>query len=112
MILWATGARIPTTRRVIAGAVLALWLGTMAILVLPQLHRLLHADADGLNHHCLITQLQKHHSAEASGSSAVLVLPVLVPCAPGKLEVFLPSPADYLLCLSRGPPVLISSSAA
>ena len=105
---WAIAARQPANRRLIAAAVIALWLGTFALLVLPQLHHLLHPDAAGPEHHCLVTQLQQHHLAGAPGSSSPLVVALLVSGQPAVAEAFLPSPADYRVSFSRGPPVLIS----
>src|ERR1019366_8782872 len=47
-------------RLAVAALMLLLWLGTFALMVSPELHRLLHQDSQGLNHNCLITQIQQH----------------------------------------------------
>src|SRR5438046_10381187 len=44
----------------VAALMLLLWLGTFALAALPQLHSLLHKDAQALHHTCLIHQLQQH----------------------------------------------------
>jgi len=85
---------------------LSLWLGMWALGAFPELHRLLHSDAQSPGHNCLVTQLQ-HHS----------VLPVVaVTAAPAPQAAwnvldrhpdFLASASfDYRLSPSRAPPVL------
>src|SRR5216683_191494 len=83
----ATG--LQSTRRLRVGRVLVatlmagLLLGTLAMSAAPQLHRLLHQDANTLNHHCLVTQLNEH--------------PVLVGCA---TVLAPPPPISYSLICS------------
>jgi len=88
---------------------LLLWLGTFALAASPQLHRLLHQDAQSLNHHCLITQVQQY---SALGD----LPPVVAPAAPiaglesvCSAEFQLLPISDYRLSPSRGPPAFISS---
>ena len=89
---------------------LALWLGTLALTVSPELHRLLHQDSQSLNHECFVTQLSK-----ASSVSIHVAVPTL---APPWIELslsFLSEPgcfalSDYRLSPSRAPPAVISST--
>ncbi len=83
---------------------LLLWLATWALNVTPQLHLLLHNDAQSPDHNCLITQLQ-HHSVLTG------IAPVVVPTATtdwsepaGCPEFQLFGSFDYRLSPSRAPP--------
>jgi hypothetical protein len=83
---------------------LFLWLGTFALAASPQLHQLLHRDAQDLNHHCLITQIKQH--SLLSGAPTALT-PAPPPVGLGSIvcpdSQFLPT-FDYRLFFSRGPP--------
>jgi hypothetical protein len=87
---------------------LALWLGTLALTVSPELHQLLHQDSQNLNHECFVTQLSK-----ASSVLSNVAVPTL---APPWIELnlsFLSEPgyfslSDYRLSPSRAPPSVIS----
>src|SRR5437899_2988525 len=89
---------------------LSLWLGTLALAASPQLHRLIHKDAQSLNHHCLITHL-KQHSLLAASSTILAPTPPIVDvgsaCSPD--PQFLPT-RDYRLSPSRAPPSASSSN--
>jgi hypothetical protein len=96
-------------RLAIAGLMLSLWVGTFALTVSPELHRLLHQDAQGPDHNCLITQIQQHPlltgvvtiTAPAPASAAITTVP--------RPEVrFLPA-CDYGVSPSRAPPLPSSS---
>jgi hypothetical protein len=84
---------------------LALWLGTYALTASPQLHRLLHEDAPGLSHHCLVTQIQQHPLLV---SLAAALVPLAMLCAlltpAWAVSQFCPV-RDYRLPTSRAPPV-------
>ena len=83
---------------------LMLWLGTFALTALPQLHQLLHKDAQALNHHCLITQLQQHLLMAGSAVAFVPAAPITdLPSSPPVEFQFLPT-RDHRLSLSRAPP--------
>jgi len=108
----ATG--LQSTRRLRVGRVLiatlmaGLLLGTLALSAAPQLHRLLHQDANTLNHHCLVTQLNEH--AVLVGCAAILAPPPppisdLLICSAA--FQYLPA-SDHRLTPSRGPPSLSS----
>ena len=85
---------------------ISLWVALLALEVSPDLHRLLHEDAQSPNHTCLVTQFQ--HNLLLSGFVAAVMpaLPVVssAPRTSGHFE-FLPS-YDYRLAPSRAPPVL------
>lgn len=91
-----------------AGLMLLLWLGTFALAAIPQLHQLLHQDAQSLSHHCLVTQIQQHSLLAGPG-------PMLAPPAPpleaGWLcgaDFQIPHTSDCRLAPSRAPPSLPS----
>ena len=87
---------------------LGLWLVLFALTISPQLHRLLHEDADGADHHCLVTQIQ--HQPVLSGFVAAVLpaAPVLeTVCTPLADVRFVPA-YDYRLSPSRAPPAAFS----
>ena len=43
----------------VVSGMLLLWLGLFAVATSPQLHRLLHKDAQDFQHQCLITQIKQ-----------------------------------------------------
>jgi hypothetical protein len=98
-------------RFTLVGLVLSLWIATSAIAASPQLHRLLHQDAQHLNHYCLYTQLSQH-------SFLADFTPTLAPAPPtlatGAVSLSssesLPS-FDYVVSQGRAPPSLSSSIA-
>src|SRR6266852_340645 len=104
----ATG--LQPTRRLRVGRVLVatlmagLLFGTLALSAAPQLHRLLHQDANTLNHHCLVTQLNEH--AVLVGCAAILA-PAPPPISHSLIcsayFQYLPT-SDHRLTPSRGPP--------
>jgi len=87
---------------------LLLWVGTLALTVSPELHHLLHQDAQNPGHNCLITQIQQH---PLLAGFAIITAPAPAPvaiAAVSRAEVqFLPA-CDYRLSPSRAPPVLFS----
>jgi hypothetical protein len=90
---------------------LVLWLLTCALAASPQLHRLLHKDAQSPNHGCLFTQISQHLLAPATG----FVLGAKPEASAGmgmRLDEFelLPS-FDYLLSDGRAPPPSFASNA-
>ena len=92
-----------------AALMLILWLATFALTASPQLHHLLHHDAQSLNHHCLITQI-KQHQLLVDFAKAVAPTPLLADIGTFRWAEFqfLPT-CDYRLPPSRGPPSVISS---
>src|SRR5207247_10870896 len=92
------------SKLVVTCSMLFLWLATFALAVSPQLHRLLHQDAQSLNHHCLITQI-KQHSLIAGAPAALAPVPPPAGldsiCCPESQFV---ATFDFRICFSRGPP--------
>jgi hypothetical protein len=88
---------------------LALWLGTLALVVCPQLHGRLHSDAQNLSHRCVVTQVQQQGilSGVTPAITAVFTPPVLE-LAPQSNSLLLPS-SDRRLSPSRAPPFFYSS---
>jgi hypothetical protein len=89
---------------------LALWLGTFAVSASPQLHRLLHPDAQSASHQCVVTQVKDHLLLSASP-------PVTAPVPEFQSfvlacfsETNFPGERDYRLPPSRAPPSLFSSA--
>jgi hypothetical protein len=92
-----------------AGLMFVLWLGSFLLASSPELHRLLHSDAQSPNHHCLVTQIKEH--SVVSGCAA-LSAPVFTPTtfAPVRCAEFQFVPScDYRLSPSRAPPSAFSS---
>jgi hypothetical protein len=89
---------------------LLVWLGTFALTVSPELHHLLHQDAQGPDHHCLITQIQQHPLlAGFAPIVAPAPVPVVVALVCSAEAQFLPT-RDYRFSPSRAPPFLLSSA--
>ena len=110
MKFWRTSKHPRWGGRVaVAGVMLLLWVGTFALMVSPELHRLVHQDSQGPNHNCLITQIQ-HHPLLAGFVAVTAPTPAPVTVvAVWRAEVqFLPI-VDYRLSPSRAPPFLFSS---
>jgi hypothetical protein len=84
----------------------SLWVAMCALEVSPELHRLLHKDAQDPAHNCLVTQFQ--HDSVLSGfvAAAAPAIPdvrgVLVSC--GGFQF--PPSYDYRLPPSRAPPAV------
>ena len=96
-------------RLAVAGLMLLLWLGTFALTVSPELHRLLHQDAQGAEHNCLVTQLQQHSLlAGFAILAAPAPAPVLVALVSYPELQFVPA-CDYRLSPSRAPPFRFAS---
>ena len=96
-------------RASVAGLMLLLWLGIVALAVAPRLHLLLHDDAKAPQHNCLITQLNER---PVLAGCVVVLAPsppsvfVWLTCASD--FQFLPT-LDYGLSPGRGPPSVSSS---
>jgi|ERR1035441_3392396 hypothetical protein len=110
MKFWSTSKHPRWGGRVaVAGLMLLLWVGTFALMVSPELHHLLHQDSQGLNHNCLITQIQQH---PLLAGFTITTAPTLGPVSVAtvwRAEVqFLPT-VDYRLSPSRAPPFFFSS---
>jgi hypothetical protein len=110
MKFWSTSRHPRWDGRVaVAGLMLLLWAGTFALTVSPELHHLLHPDAQGPHHNCLITQIQ--HQPLLAGFAVITApvpTPVEVPAVRRAEAQFLPT-CDYRLSPSRAPPFSYSS---
>jgi hypothetical protein len=88
---------------------LLLWIATFALAISPELHHLLHRDAQAPDHNCLITQIQQHPLlAGFAAITAPAPAPVAV-AAVCRAEVQFVPACDYRLSPSRAPPFLFSS---
>jgi hypothetical protein len=95
----------------VGGLMLALWLVTCAVAASPQLHALLHKDAQTPQHYCLFTQLSQH---SITASSGIVIAPDPAPLVGHGVRVteteFLPS-FDFVISDGRAPPFNSSSFA-
>jgi len=84
----------------------SLWVAMWALEVSPDLHRLLHEDAQSPNHTCLVTQFQHHLLLSGFVADATPPLPVasIAPLSAGDFRFL--SAYDYRLPPSRAPPAV------
>ena len=108
---WMTSKQQRGTARMAAGLMFFLWLGIFALTASPVLHNLLHQDAQGPDHHCLVTLIQ--HQPLLTG-----FVPMVVPAAPLFFTELpccaecQPNPSrDYRLSPSRAPPLATPTTA-
>ena len=98
--------RLRVAGRITAIAVMLLaWLAVCAIEVSPELHSVLHKDAQSPAHTCLVTQLQKH-SINSGFVPAVTPAPSVewnLLAILGEVQLF--ASFDYRLSPSRAPPL-------
>jgi hypothetical protein len=84
----------------------SLWVAMCALEVSPELHRLLHKDAQAPGHNCLVTQFQNHSLLSGFVAAVAPPLPdvsrVLLSCGDFR---FCPA-HDYRLPPSRAPPAV------
>jgi len=102
---WATSAHQRQDRRLAAVAVMfSLWVAVCVLQVSPELHRLLHKDAQAPGHNCLVTQFQRASLLSGFVAAVAPSIPevsgVLVGCG----DVLFPPSHDYRLPPSRAPP--------
>jgi len=93
-----------TARKVVAGLMLGLWLGTMSLAALPALHQLLHQDSNTASHECLVTSLTKSQMAGAPAHCGLVTASVTWPDGRPVAETSSPSGNDCRLSPSRAPP--------
>ena len=67
-----------------------LWIGTVLLGSSPELHRLLHSDANSPNHHCVVTQVKEHSVLSGISFVAVPLAPT-VTLAAHSPKIFFPS---------------------
>jgi hypothetical protein len=104
---WTTSKRQRNRSRLAAVAVmLSLWAALWVLEVSPDLHHLLHPDAQSPDHHCLVTLFQHHLLLSGFVAAATPPLPITswTPLAYSDFRFY---PAyDYRLTPSRGPPAV------
>jgi len=89
---------------------LVLWLWVLALATSPQLHSLLHSDAQSSNHVCLVSELHHHSlSTDFSHATAPTPLPLSVPETACVQSLPLSS-CDNFLPHGRGPPAPLATS--
>src|SRR6266404_3833359 len=76
---------------------LFLWLGTCALAASPELHRLIHKDAQAPVHNCLVTQLQQHSLLTGFVAVAEPIAPAVVVTQASSRDFELFSSFDYRL---------------
>jgi hypothetical protein len=113
VLLWLRSDRGRQVSKLSAGGLmLALWLVTSVVAASPQLHQLLHKDAQSPQHYCLFNQLSQHSVAASSG---FILAPKPPPSAGDRLVLndfaLLPS-FDFVLSDGRAPPFNSSLTAA
>jgi hypothetical protein len=96
-------------RLAVAGVMLLLWIGTFALTVSPKLHHLLHQDAQGPDHNCLITQIQQHPLLAGFATITAPAPASVVVTVVCRAEVQFVPASDHRLSPSRAPPFLFSS---
>jgi hypothetical protein len=90
---------------------LVLWLLTCAVAASPQLHSLLHKDAQTPQHYCLFTQLSQH-SVTASIGFVLAPHAALIAVSGVRLSEFEVLPSfDFVVSDGRAPPFSFSSTA-
>jgi hypothetical protein len=110
---WITAARRRGGGKVaVVGLMFLLWLGTFALAASPQLHRLLHEDADSAGHHCLITQIQQQPLLAGFVPVAIPAAPVADAGVVCRADFQFLHSCDYRLSPSRAPPAVIPTTVA
>lgn len=91
-------------KRAASALMLSLWLGTLALVICPQLHGKLHSDAQDLSHRCLVTQVQQQ--GVLSGLAPATILFVASPPFElgQRVEPRFLTSSDRRLSPSRAPP--------
>jgi len=87
-----------------------LWIGTFLLGSSPELHRLLHSDANSPNHHCVVTQVREHSFLSGISIVAAPAPPAFTLSSIRGSEFQIVSSSDYRLSPSRAPPVAFSSA--
>jgi len=87
-----------------------LWSGTVLLASSPELHRLLHSDAQSPNHHCVVTQVNEHSVLSGISIVAAPEPPTFTLSSIRDSELQFVSTSDYRLSPSRAPPSVFSSA--
>lgn len=102
---WLT--RTLAVKRAYSLLCLALFLSLQALATVPELHRLIHHDADKADHHCAITLLAQGNIDLVDGATPQLVPTVFI-SENSLTPVLVLNAVDYQLPPDRGPPSLLS----
>lgn len=94
------------TRCAATGLMFGLWLTTLLLAASPELHRLLHSDAQNPDHHCLVTQVKEHSVFSASATICLPVLPSSIVVALSCSDFPFVAAGEHRLSPSRAPPIL------
>ncbi|HZF01660.1 MAG TPA: hypothetical protein VE344_07175 [Methylomirabilota bacterium] len=108
-LAWKISVRNGTVKRSVAGLMLFLFLFTVAMVVCPELHELIHKDADEHDHHCAVTMLLQGKVDSTTVEVPVVLSTVLVEVTP-RIEFHVFSPEIGNLPQGRAPPVLSAVS--
>jgi hypothetical protein len=84
----------------------SLWVAMCALEVSPDLHRLLHRDAQNPGHNCLVTQFQNQSLLSGFVAAAAPPLPEVSGLLVGSADFQSPLSYDYRLPPSRAPPAV------
>jgi hypothetical protein len=76
-----------------------------ALAASPQLHKLVHADADCADHNCVVTLFAAGHFAAADTAVVVVGIALLFGAVALLTETFLLPVAEYRFSPSRAPPI-------
>jgi hypothetical protein len=86
---------------------LGLLLSVLGMVTSSTLHRVVHPNATGADHHCAVTLLASGQvDAAPSGVAAGAIS--LIQIVTSDFEISRPSVPSFNLSLSRGPPALLS----
>lgn len=77
-----------------------------ALEVSPELHRLLHKDAQDPGHNCLVTQFQNHSLLSGFVAAVAPAVPDISSVQVGSADLLSPRACDYRLPPSRAPPAV------
>jgi len=90
--------------RTVSAAMLATFLTLTVVAASPGLHRLIHADAHGSDHHCAVSMMTQGQIDLPVCDNFVFTLPGNVDFAP-RIEVSVTSGAIGFLPSGRAPPI-------
>jgi hypothetical protein len=91
----------------LAGFLVVLLLGYLALAASPSLHELVHHDAGSADHNCFITFFAGGHITPAAAAQALVVVITLFGGVALLADRFAPASTDYCFSASRAPPVSV-----
>jgi hypothetical protein len=90
--------------RTVSAAMLATFLMLTVVAASPGLHRLIHADAHGSDHHCAVSMMTQGQIDLPACDNFLFTLPGNVDFTP-RIEISVTSAAIEFLPLGRAPPI-------